>query len=152
LYAYHPSTALDVLESRLGEIKASRPVRTWKFTRIKMDDEGPATYRGVAVVLVNRRTFSSAATAAGFAKAIPGCLLVGESTNTGGAFGDIFLYRLPHSRILLALPHNFGFHAGGTPDGERKPDLWLDSEHPVAEVIHWLRAPNDYVNGDSKSP
>jgi len=128
-------------EKDVAEIESSTPERLWEIKTIH--EEEPATYKGKAIILINRRTFSSGQSVAKSAKAIPDSLLVGESTATGGPFGDLLYYRLPHSRILFLFPFNFSFNLD---DGEEylKPDLWLDSDDPVSEVIRWLNAPTDY--------
>ena len=65
-------------------------------------------------------------------------LVVGENTLGCLTFGNIAVHQLPHSRLLVQLPINFGMFLDGiSREGEGlAPDLWV----PAADAVNYAVA------------
>ena len=70
---------------------------------------------------------------------------MGENSNISYAFANTRNFSLRHSQIKLRLPGRLIIHPANHMERGFLPDLWLDSNTPVTEVLRWLRQPEHYL-------
>ena len=109
-----------------------RPYRRWRARTPVARGKAPAPFAGRLVLLADARCASSCETFFLYARQIAGSVTVGENTGGVGAFGDVRLYRLPHSGLGFSAGKKW-FHTEDpralAPEGRgHLPDLWLDSD------------------------
>jgi C-terminal processing protease CtpA/Prc len=128
----------------LAHLDTAPPGRkTWTLYRPQHEGKAPVPYAGSVVVLVDRRCASSCESFVMYARQLPNTLIVGENTAGVGVFGQVRSYRLPHSGIWMQAGGKW-FH---DPDPKKmaqeghgyEPDIWLDTEDPLAAAKNIVR-------------
>lgn len=129
------------LESTLVHAKETGEVRDvpYRLTEVRGEPaENADLFAGELHVILNDRVASSAELAVAWAASLPRVTFYGCNSLGIGRFGDLCVYELPHSKILLwcpqkvflqGIPETFGF----------EPDFWIDSPDPVSAVLDCLR-------------
>ncbi|MHB1485151.1 MAG: S41 family peptidase [Saccharofermentanales bacterium] len=118
--------------------------REWSFITSEPYDYSKGIYDGDLYVLTNSQIASSGESAVSFAKSIKNTILIGENTRGCGNFGDTLSFRLPHTNMIMVVPHKL--FLGMFREGEGfTPDFWVDNEDVQGEVIKWLSDPNAYT-------
>jgi len=134
---------------RLEEAEKESLKRTWTNPAASLSaetsepdrhSERSGEWRGRLVVLVDGGTRSSAETFVLLAEQIPGTVVVGENTGGMMRFGEVKLYRLPHSGIWVQAGSKvFEDPSGGYREAVGfLPDYWLDDSHPISSISRWL--------------
>lgn len=92
-------------------------------------------FPGELHVILNDRVASSAELAIAWAASRPRVTFYGCSSLGIGRFGDLCIYYLPNSRIVLWCPQKV-FDAGIQETAGFEPDYWLDSQETVSVVLN----------------
>lgn len=143
----------DLLAARLGETVATLPMRVLspddphneptRFVSMPRTQPGGARYDGPLWVLVGPRCAGACELAAALLTERPGTQLIGEST--AGAVGKARVFKLPHSALMVGIPHmTYALPStedliegrGVTPNLEVLPtlDAILEGRDPVLEA------------------
>lgn len=139
--AYKRAHVTQVRQEKVDLI--SNPRRYWKIVG-EIPEKKVGDYAGKMIVLSNYRNGSAGNNALAMSKSVPNSLIVGENSNMTYAFANTRNFSLKHSRIKLRLPGRLIINPENSIERGFLPDLWLDSESPVEEVIEWLRRPDTY--------
>ena len=88
-------------------------------------------------VIINDQVASSAELAIVMARQIPTTTFYGCNSLGIGRFGDLCIYYLPNTHIVLWCPQKV-FDAGIIEEVGFEPDYWIDNENPVSAVIAFI--------------
>lgn len=88
-------------------------------------------------VIINDQVASSAELAIVMARQIPNTTFYGCNSLGIGRFGDLCIYYLPNTHIVLWCPQKV-FDAGIIEEVGFEPDYWIDNEDPVSSVIAFI--------------
>lgn len=125
---------LDALERSAAALRARRAPRADLVTRsapVRGHAAGPLLSR--AVLLVDRGCASACEMLLALARQIPGVVVAGQNTRGGMSAGEIALFQLPRSGVMISL----GTRAFRDPLGDFAeargfmPDVWLDDDADV---------------------
>ena len=120
------------------------PTREWTLHPYQGDRNRRGSYQGTMVVLVNRNVGSAAESAVTLSRTIGRTILVGENTRGAGSSGEMVMFYLPNSRMVLSLPTKSIIVDGCEEGTGFLPDYWLDSPDPIAEITRWFDDPVNY--------
>lgn len=101
--------------------------------------------RSRAVLLVDGGCASACEMLLALARQLPAAIVAGQATRGGMAVGEVALFRLSGSGILISL----GTRAFRDPLGDFEetrgfaPDVWIDAPDPVAAAVGLARQPSD---------
>ncbi|MTI30353.1 S41 family peptidase, partial [Xanthovirga aplysinae] len=113
------------------------PKKYWEIVR-KKPEKKYGNYKGKVIILSNYRNGSAGNNALAASKSIPNSLIVGEQSNMTYTFANTRQFCLKNSSIKFRLPGRLIIHPENNVDQGFLPDLWLDSEKPVEEIVKWL--------------
>ena len=88
-------------------------------------------------VIINDQVASSAELAVAMAKHIPNTTFYGCNTLGIGRFGDLCIYYLPNTHIVLWCPQKV-FDTGIIEEVGFEPDYWTDTEDPISAVKEFI--------------
>ena len=128
-----------------GKPGADEPVRKWvSFRPAPPRRPEKAQYDGTLYLLTSEHVGSSGEAAVSMAMNVKDLVIIGESTGGRGVFGDTLNYVLPHTGIVVTLPHKL-FLSGAQEGIGFAPDYWLDAPDLLEETLRWLDAPEEYT-------
>lgn len=119
------------------------PVRKWDFYPASPRRLEKAQYAGTLFLLTSEHVGSAGEAAVSMSMNVKNLVIIGESTGGRGVFGDTLNYVLPHTRIVVTLPHKL-FLSGAQEGVGFAPDYWLDAPDLLEEVLRWLDATATY--------
>jgi len=120
------------------------PYYKWEYIIADDCDYSNAKFENQLYVLMDSRTGSSGENAVAIAKSVKNCITIGENTYGAGVFGELKMYKLPHSNMILYVPSKI--FLGGFEEGVGyEPDYWVDKENIQDEVIKWINSKDKYM-------
>ncbi|MBO6934756.1 MAG: hypothetical protein JJ863_07270 [Deltaproteobacteria bacterium] len=123
-------------ERDLDEGMARGPFYDFRSQRKHVPPKVDEPFAGRLIVATGPRCASACETAVLLAKQIPGAWIVGQNTSGTMKVGELRWYRLPESKMWVAL----GRRSHTDPTGEFQeaigfvPDLWIDGENAEARL------------------
>ena len=147
-YEVGPSTtpATKHLVSRYArqyEKLQSFPTKSWAFDRDE-NKQVEGKFSGKLILMTNRRVLSAGENLVGASASLKDRITMGENTGGSAQFSSTCAYVLPHSRLVLNLPRQLIFIPGLEECVGYLPDYWLDTHDPMAEILKWLKSPDQY--------
>lgn len=143
LYGGVASTAKAFeLQSALVHAKETGEIRDIPYRLAELPEmpaEDRSLFAGDLHVILNDRVASSGESALCWAATCPKVTFYGCSSLGIGHFGDLYIYDLPHSGIVLWCPQKV-FETGIEEAAGFEPDYWIDSSDVVSTVLRRLRA------------
>ncbi len=121
-----------------------KPCREWVFDTITNTNQSVGTYNGKMIVLMNREVSSSTETAIMFCKSVRNSIFVGENTYGVGTFSNVIKFYLPNSNICVHISYKISLMPEFRESIGFIPDYWLDTDHPVKEIVNWLNNTDTY--------
>lgn len=123
-----------VCAKETGEIK-SIPYRLKQKEKYTLSQtEQDIIFKGKLHVIINDRVASSAELALAWAKNYPNITFYGCNSLGVGHFGDLHIYYLPNSKILLWCPQKV-FDTDIQETVGLSPDYWIDSSDTVSDLL-----------------
>ena len=136
------SVKIFELQSSLVCAKETGEIKSVSYGLMEIPHE-PAKrrdlFKGELHVIINDRVASSAETAVCWAAACPNVTFYGCNSLGIGRFGDLCIYYLPKSQILLWLPQKV-FDMGIRETVGFEPDYCIDSKNVVSSVLEKISA------------
>ncbi|MDD3382990.1 MAG: S41 family peptidase [Bacilli bacterium] len=112
--------------------------KTYEIIEAKEYEYDNATYDGTLYVLINKNVASSGESAVAYARSCKNAILVGSATAGVGMFGDVRLYQLENSKIIIQLPYKVFYDEDFKEGKGYIPDYWIDSKKPIKELMRYL--------------
>ena len=122
---------------------SDEPVRKWNLYPASPRRLEKAQFDGMLYLLTSEEVGSSGEAAVSMSMNVKNLVIIGESTGGRGVFGDTLNYVLPHTGIVVTLPHKL-FLSGAEEGIGFAPDFWLDAPDLLEETLRWLDAPENY--------
>ena len=105
---------------------------------VSEEEKYESIFPGRLHVIMNDRVASSGEMAVAYARMVPGVTFYGCNTMGVGRYGDVLIYYLPNSKILLMCPYKV-FDIGARETIGFEPDYWIDSDDVLAAVLKKLK-------------
>lgn len=132
------NAAVLELQSTLVHAKETGEIRDIPYRLAALPDtpaEDCSLFDGELHVIINDRVASSGESAVCWAAACPKVTFYGCNSLGIGRFGDLCIYDLPHSGVVLWCPQKV-FDTGIPETAGFEPDYWIDSEDVAAVVLN----------------
>ncbi len=105
----------------------------------KDNESDLGTYEGKLFVVMNKWTGSSGESAVAFAYSCKNVTFVGAPTAGVGQFGDILIYKLPNSNIILTVPYKVFQEEKIEECIGFIPDYYIDDKNPVNYMKKYIK-------------
>lgn len=129
------------LKSTLVSAKENGKIQAVPFgleAKENPEPEDRSSYTGTLHVVINDFVASSAELAVIMAKSVEHVVFYGCNTRGVGRFGDLCIYYLPNSKIVLWCPQKVFDHSIAEGRGF-EPDFWIDDEAVVDIVKQYIK-------------
>lgn len=112
---------------------------------VPSDGEGKAgCFCGALHVIINDQVASSAELAVVMAKQVQNCTFYGCNSLGIGCFGDLCIYYLPNTHIVLWCPQKV-FDTGIKEEIGFEPDYWMNEEDVASAVKAYIKLRREYL-------
>jgi hypothetical protein len=139
----HFTRHLEALEAEASALRERGAARTELHTRgASVRGHAPGPLRARGVLLVDGGCASACEMLVSLARQVPGLVVAGQNTRGGMAVGEVALYRLPSSGVVISL----GTRAFRDPLGDFDetrgflPDVWIDAARETGRADAALAA------------